>query len=89
MADCVIRIAELKKNLNDEVDAYVEYKDSVRKLVNEACDADCCRLLYLRYFRFETWETIALEMNYSRYWISGELHKRALTQVQIKLDNAI
>lgn len=86
MADCVIKIAELKKAINTEVDAYVEYKDQVKQLIHEACDADCCRLLYLRYFRFETWEAIAHEMKYSRQWVTRELHRRALEQVQQYLD---
>ena len=86
MADCVIRIAELKKDIDREIDTYVEYKDEVRKFIHEACDADCCRLLYLRYFQFETWETISEEMNYTREWTIKRLHKRGLEQVQIKLD---
>lgn len=86
MADCVIKIAELKKDINQEIDVYVEYKDQVRRFIHEACDADCSRLLYLRYFRFETWEVIAEEMKYSREWITKKLHKKAITQVQAKLD---
>lgn len=86
MADCVIKITELKKDINLEIDAYVEYKHQVRKFIHEACDAECCRLLYLRYFRFETWEMIATEMKYSREWVTRGLHKRALGQVQNKLD---
>lgn len=85
MADCVIKIAELKKDINREIDVYVEYKEKVRKFVYEACDAECCRLLYLRYFQSGTWEEIAEKMNYSRQWVS-KLHKRALRQVQRKLD---
>lgn len=86
MADCVIKIAELKKNIDVEIDAYVEYKDEMKRFIHEACDADCCRLLYLRYFRFETWETIAEEMKFSYQWVAGKLHKRALRQVQEKLN---
>ena len=37
MADCVMKIAELKKDIDIEVNAYVEYKDQVRRLVHEAC----------------------------------------------------
>ena len=87
MADCVIKIAELKENINAEVDAYVEYKEQVKQFIHEACDADCCRLLYLRYFRYETLEGIAKEMNYSREWITKSLHKKALAQIQLKLNS--
>ncbi len=86
MADCVIKIAELKKDIDREIDTYVEYKDKVRKFIHEACDADCCRLLYMRYFQFETWETISEKMNYTREWTIKRLHKKGLAQVQAKLD---
>lgn len=86
MADCVHKIIQLKKDIDSEIDTYVEYKEQVKKFIHEACDADCSRLLYLRYFKFETWETIAEKMNYSREWIAKKLHKKALGQMQAKLD---
>lgn len=86
MADCVIKIAELKEKIDREIDVYVECKDKVKQFVHEACDADSCRLLYLRYFQFETWENIAEEMKFSYQWVAGGLHKRALSQVQEKLN---
>lgn len=86
MADCVIKITELKRDINLEIDIFVKYKDDVRRLIHEACDADCCRLLYLRYFQFETWDVIAEELKYSREWITRGLHKKAIKQLQIKLD---
>lgn len=86
MADCVHKIVQLKKDIDSEIDKYVDYKEQVKNLIHEACDADCCRLLYLRYFKYETWEAIAEEMNYSREWIARKLHKKALGQVQTKLD---
>ena len=89
MADCVHKIVKLKEDINSEVDTYVEYKEQVKKFIHEACDTDCCRLLYLRYFRFETWEAIAKKMNYSRQWVMKSLHKKALGQMQAKLDNKI
>ena len=89
MADCVIKIAELKKDIDREIDTYVEYKDEVRKFIHEACDADCCRLLYLRYFQFKTWEVIATNMHVSYQWVSRKLHKKALSQLQKTLDKKI
>ena len=89
MADCVHKIIQLKEDIDSEIDTYVEYKEQVKKFIHEACDADCCRLLYLRYFKYETWETIAKKMNYSRQWVTKSLHKKALKQMQAKLDNKI
>ena len=86
MADCVVKIAELKKAIDTEVDVYVDYKNQVKQLIHTACDADCCRLLYLRYFKFDTWESVAAEIGCSYQWAAGRLHRKALAQVQKKLD---
>ena len=86
MADCVYKIMQLKKEIDSEIDAYVDYKDKVRKFIHDVCDADCCRLLYMRYFQFKTWESIATDMHVSYQWVSGKLHKKALSQLQRALD---
>jgi len=86
MADYAVRIVELKQSINTEVSSYVDLKNQVLKTIHEACDADCCRLLYLRYFQFKTWEVIAEMMNFSREWIHKRLHKKALMQLQAELN---
>jgi len=35
---------------------------------------------------FNTWERIAVDMNFTYKWVSGGLHQRALAQVQKALD---
>ena len=86
MADCVAKIVDMQKEITDEIDRLIDYKKEVRQLICESCDADCTKLLHKRYFSFETWEQIAVEMNYTYQWVSGKLHKRALSQVQKALD---
>ena len=86
MADCVVKIADMKDKLNKEIHDFLDYKDKARKLIAEACDADCCRLLHKRYFLDNTWEQIAVQLNYTYQWVSGGLHQKALAQLQKALD---
>lgn len=85
MADCVAKIVEMKMQIEQEIDAYIEYKKDARNVIC-ACDADCLTLVHKRYFQFKTWEKIAVEMNFTYQWVSGGLHQRALSQVQRILD---
>lgn len=86
MADCVTRIADLKAEINKEIDRFVKRKQEALKIMDEHCDPDCINLLYSRYFQYKAWEQIAVELNYTYKWVSGGLHQRALAQVQKGLD---
>lgn len=96
MADVVCKIVELKEKITDEVDRLIDYKDNARKLVHEACDEDCIRLISKRYFGsydpssertvYKTWEQIAIDLGFTYQWVSGGLHQRALAQLQKALD---
>lgn len=85
MADCVAKIVEMKQQIADEIDAYIDFKKEARDVIC-VCDADCLTLLHKRYFQFKKWERIAVEMNFTYQWVSDGLHQRALAQVQKVLD---
>lgn len=51
------------------------------EVIGKVDDADCERLLYLRYVQCKTWETIADEMYFTYQWVAGPLHSRALQKV--------
>lgn len=82
MADCVVKIADLKKQIESEVVKLIDLKREAREILCRACDAECITLLHKRYFLFETWEQIAVEMNFTYQWVSDGLHKKALSQFQ-------
>lgn len=86
MADCVTRIADLKAEINREIDRFVNHKQETLNIMDKHCDPDCINLLYARYFQYKSWETIAHELRYTYKWVSGGLHQRALAQVQKGLD---
>lgn len=82
MADCVVKIADLKSQIANELDELLELKREAREILCRACDGECITLLHKRYFLFETWEQIAVEMNFTYQWVSDGLHKKALSQFQ-------
>lgn len=86
MADCVAKIVDMKEQLEKDIKAFLQYKDDARKLISEACDPDCCKLLHRRYFFDWTWEQIAVEMRLTYQWVCGGLHQKALAQLQKALD---
>lgn len=85
MADCVAKIVEMKMQIEAEIDKYIDFKKEARCIIWE-CDADCMTLLHKRYFLFRSWKRIAAEMGKSKQWVSDDLHKKALSQVQRILD---
>lgn len=85
MADCVAKIVDLMEQINAEIDRFIDYKQEARELISE-CDAECITLISKRYFQFKTWESIAVDMNFTYQWVSGGLHQKALSQVQKALD---
>lgn len=86
MADCVVKIAERKIQLNKDIDKLIDLKAEARELICVACDDDCTKLLHKRYLQKKTWEKIAVEMDFTFRWVSSGLHHRALGQLQKVLD---
>ena len=97
MAEAAIKIVMLKQEINDEVDAYVDFRNKARKLINSACDTECITLLTMRYLgimnpatekiEYKKWEEIAIELGFTYQHVSDRLHKRALSQLQKALDD--
>ena len=85
MADSVAKIVDLREQINAEIDKFIDYKQEARELISD-CDAECITLISKRYFQFKTWESIAVDMNFTYQWVSGGLHQKALAQVQKALD---
>lgn len=81
MADCVAKIVEMKEQITNEIDAFIDYKKEARQYL-AACDSSSITLLHKRYFQFKKWEEIALEMNFTYQWVSDGLHQRALSQFE-------
>lgn len=85
MADCTVKMADLRNRINKEWDMLIDYKEEAWKIL-EQCDPECIALISEKYFQFKSWEEIAVDMNYTYQWVSGGLHQKALAQVQRALD---
>lgn len=96
MEKCVVKMADLKRKLTDDIAKYADIREEAIALVNSACDKDCIKLIRARYLgvydtetgkiQFKTWEQIAVDTNFTYQWVSCGLHQRALAQVQKALD---
>lgn len=85
MADCTVKMADMRNRINEEIDKMIDYKEDAWKLL-EQCEPECITLISKKYFQFKSWEEIAVDMNYTYQWVSGGLHQKALEQFQKALD---
>ena len=86
MADCVVKIADLKNKITDEIEELLALKKEAKELLDCVQSSACRSLLHKRYFLFKSWDQIASEMNYTSKWVSGGLKNMALSQFQDVLD---
>lgn len=49
MAACVAKMVDMQAQLLEEVNKLLDLKEEIRQMICEACDADCIRLLSLKY----------------------------------------
>jgi DNA-directed RNA polymerase specialized sigma subunit len=81
IGDTVAKIVDLEREVNETIDKYVDLKKRVLRTIAKVEDPAELRLLYLRYFRYMSWEQIACEMGYS-YRNVCYIHSNALQSVE-------
>ena len=81
LGEAVAKIVDLENEINAAVDAYIDKRREVGRLVERLDDANEVKVLHKRYFEFKPWEQIAIEMNYS-YRQTCYIHGRALQAVE-------
>ena len=77
LGDTVAKIADLRDQINRDVDAFVDLKKEAAAKLAWVEKPEYFEILYKRYFEFKKWEQIAVEMNYG-YRNVTKLHGRAL-----------
>ena len=85
MQDTVLKIMELNKELDAQIDALVDKKIEIMRIIGQVQRVDYRLILEERYISFYTWEEIARDLRYSARNIQ-RMHKRALQVVQGILD---
>ncbi len=76
-ANTVIKIVDLERQINGEIDRFVNLKKEIREKISQLKNKDEELVLKGRYLNFDTWEVIAEEMGFSTQW-THEIHKRGL-----------
>lgn len=84
IGDAVARIIDLKRELNRDIDGFVDMKREIKVIVDKVDDANQLSVIYKRYFLYETFEQIACEMNMTFRNVCY-IHGKALEAVEILL----
>ena len=82
MADAIGKIIDLQAEINRDIDRLVDLKREIVGVIKTVDNMECQTLLEKRYLCFETWEQIAVDMDYTVRNIYN-LHSLALQQITI------
>ncbi|MFY9282852.1 MAG: DUF1492 domain-containing protein [Miniphocaeibacter sp.] len=86
MADVISKIIDLQSNINKDIDRLIDFKTEIVMLIKNVNNQEHQTLLEKRYLCFQTWEQIAVDMDYSIQHIY-RVRDRALAEVSILLKN--
>ena len=73
----VIKCVELQDKVNTMIDEFVDKKHHIISQIQSLTDTRCVKILYMRYIRYMSFESMAVELHYSYDHVT-RLHKKAL-----------
>lgn len=82
MADAVCQIVDLQEEINRDIDRLVDLKREIVAVIKAVENPEYQVMLEKRYLSFQTWEQIAVDMNYSIQHIY-RLREKAYAAVQV------
>ena len=77
LENTVIKCVELQEKVNAMIDEFVDKKNIIISRIQALSDTRCIKILYMRYVRYMSFESIAVELCYS-YDHIRRLHAKAL-----------
>lgn len=80
--NAVMKIIELEKVIDAEIDRFVDLKKEIRDVINKIPDNNQKLVLKLRYIQFLKWESVAAEMDLSLKQVH-RIHNEALKNVKL------
>ena len=81
MADTVCKIADLKAEVQSEINKLLELKREVRGVIELVSEPVLMSVLHKRYLQYKSWEQIAIELDISwRHTL--RLHGKALREIE-------
>lgn len=81
LEDTIVKIIDLQEEINKDIDRLVDLKKEIIRKIKNIEDKELQVVLEKRYLCFESWEKIAVEMNYSIQHIF-RLHSKALKNIE-------
>lgn len=85
LAEAVAKIVDLENEITVAVDAYIDKKREVGKVLDRIDDADQVSVLHKLYFEYKSWLQIAAEMHMTER-NAQYIHGRALQSVRLLLN---
>lgn len=82
MADAVCKIVDLQEEINRDIDRLVDLKREIVVVIKAVENPEYQVMLEKRHLSFQTWEQIAVDMNYSIQHIY-RLREKAYAAVQV------
>jgi hypothetical protein len=77
VAGIIAKMIDLESKINADIDRFADMKQEALALLDKMENPTYMTVLHRRYFLHETFERIAIDMNYSWRWVC-KLHGRAL-----------
>ena len=74
------KIVDLDREIDEDIDALVDFKAEVWEKLDKIADERYKRILWLRYADRKTWRYIALELNFKIRYIH-KMHLKALAEL--------
>ena len=84
LEDTIVKIVDLQEEINRDIDKLVDLKAEMVGTIKQIQNKELQVILEKRYLCFESWEKIAVEMNYSIQHIF-RLHSKALKNIVISV----
>ena len=81
MEDNMVKIIDLKNEINNDIDRLIDLKKDIMALINGVKNPEYQTLLELRYLCFKKWEQIALYMNCGVDNVY-KMHQKALRSIK-------
>ncbi len=81
MEETIAKIIDLESEIDRDIDALVDLKREIMRVVNSVESAEYRTILEMRYLQFKKWEQIALLMSTDLRWVY-RMHGKALKEVQ-------
>ena len=85
MEEAIAKIIDLQAEINSDIDTLVDQKRDLSATIKAVGNTEYQTVLEKRYLCFETWEQIAVSMNYEIRYLY-KLHGKALECVKILAD---